>query len=401
MKVLILTVGTTREPLEVALSEHAPEGVVFLASQASHPVAAELLRDYGASFRHHTLLLEDAESLLEAYQKALLALRKALEWEAKAIVADLTGGTKPMAAGLTLALTGRGVVFSYVGGERRDPETGRVLSGHERLRLLEDPTARFGLREWAGFTRAWNALNLGMALSELESLLSRPLSPSEARFYRAMQGVVEGLMEWDRFRHQEALKRLSAHLPVALAVAEAWGHGGKVRVLKGLEALLPHLQSIVEAGEKPTFPLLQDLLANAERRAALGRFDDALARLYRALELAVEADLQERLGFALKDPKTWPEGFPESLKEPVLKPRGLMELLEAAFDLDLAFGQRGTLAQRLYGEKNRLQALLQKRHESILAHGTRPVEREDYERLRDFLAGLDERLRPLPPWPLF
>ena len=59
MKVLILTVGTTREPLEVALSEHAPEGVVFLASQASHPVAAELLRDYGASFRHHTLLLED------------------------------------------------------------------------------------------------------------------------------------------------------------------------------------------------------------------------------------------------------------------------------------------------------------------------------------------------------
>jgi CRISPR-associated protein (TIGR02710 family) len=401
MKVLILTVGTTREPLEVALSEHAPEGVVFLASQASHPVAAELLRDYGASFRHHTLLLEDAESLLEAYQKALLALRKALEWEAKAIVADLTGGTKPMAAGLTLALTGRGVVFSYVGGERRDPETGRVLSGHERLRLLEDPTARFGLREWAGFTRAWNALNLGMALSELESLLSRPLSPSEARFYRAMQGVVEGLMEWDRFRHQEALKRLSAHLPVALAVAEAWGHGGKVRVLKGLEALLPHLQSIVEAGEKPTFPLLQDLLANAERRAALGRFDDALARLYRALELAVEADLQERLGFTLKDPKTWPEDFPESLRERVLKPRGLMELLEAAFDLDLAFGQRGTLAQRLYGEKNRLQALLQKRHGSILAHGTRPVEQEDYERLRDFLAGLDERLRPLPPWPLF
>ena len=401
MKVLILTVGTTREPLEVALSEHAPEGVVFLASQASHPVAAELLRDYGASFRHHTLLLEDAESLLEAYQKALLALRKALEWEAKAIVADLTGGTKPMAAGLTLALTGRGVVFSYVGGERRDPETGRVLSGHERLRLLEDPTARFGLREWAGFTRAWNALNLGMALSELESLLSRPLSPSEARFYRAMQGVVEGLMEWDRFRHQEALKRLSAHLPVALAVAEAWGHGGKVRVLKGLEALLPHLQSIVEAGEKPTFPLLQDLLANAERRAALGRFDDALARLYRALELAVEADLQERLGFTLKDPKTWPEGFPESLRERVLKSRGLMELLEAAFDLDLASGERGTLAQRLYGEKNPLQALLQKRHGSILAHGTRPVEREDYERLRDFLAGLDERLRPLPPWPLF
>jgi CRISPR-associated protein (TIGR02710 family) len=401
MKVLVLTVGTTREPLEVALAEHAPEGVVFLASQASHPVAAELLRDYGASFRHHTLLLEDAESLLEAYQKALLALRKALEWEATAIVADLTGGTKPMAAGLVLALTGRGVVFSYVGGERRDPETGRVLPGAERLRALEDPTSRLGLKEWAGFTRAWNALNLGMALSELESLLSRPLSPSEARFYGAMRGVVEGLMDWDRFRHREALERLSSHLPVALAVAEAWGHGGKVRVLQGLEALLPHLKAIVEAGGKPTFALLQDLLANAERRAELGRFDDALARLYRALELAAEADIHERLGLVLKDHQTWPEGFPQSLRERILKPRGLMDLLDAAFELDLAFGQQGTLAQRLFGEKNRLQALLQRRHESILAHGTRPVEREDYERLRDFLTGLDERLRPLPPWPRF
>ena len=78
-----------------------------------------------------------------------------------------------------------------------------------------------------------------------------------------------------------------------------------------------------------------------------------------------------------------------------------MDLLDAAFDLDLAFGEQGTLAQRLYGEKNRLQALLQRRHESILAHGTRPVGEEDYTALRDFLMRLDERLRPLPPWPRF
>ncbi|MFN4073971.1 MAG: TIGR02710 family CRISPR-associated CARF protein [Thermus sp.] len=401
MKVLILTVGTTRAPLEESLTQHAPEGVIFLASQQTHPVAAELVRDYGGSLRHHTLLLEDAESLLEAYQVALKALRKALEWEASAIVADLTGGTKPMAAGLTLALTGRGVVFSYVGGERRDKETGRVLPGSERLRLLEDPSSRLGLREWQGFVRAWNGLNLGMAVAELEALLQKPLSPSEERFYRALRGVTQGLMEWDRFRHAEALRLLQEHLPVALAVAEAWGHGAKVRVLRGLEEALGDLQAIVREGGKPTFPLLRDLLANAERRAALGRYDDALARLYRALELAAEADIHERLGFVLKDPKTWPEGFPEFLRERILKPRGLMELLEAAFELDLAFGEKGTLAQRLFGEKNRLQALLARRHLSILAHGTQPVGEEDYRRLMDFLLRLDPRLTPLPPWPRF
>ncbi|GLV48960.1 CRISPR-associated protein [Thermus sp. LT1-2-5] len=401
MKVLILSVGTTRPPLEEALAQHTPEGVIFLASQETHPVAAELVRDYGGSLRHHTFLLEDAESLLESYQAALKALKKALEWEATAIVADLTGGTKPMAAGLVLALTGRGVVFSYVGGEKRDPVTGRVVSGAERLRVLEDPTARLGLKEWAAFTQAWNGLNLRGALMELDGLLNRPLSPSEERFYRAMREVVLGLMEWDRFRHGQALAHLSSSLPVALAVAEAWGHGAKVRVLRGLEALLPHLQAIVEAAGKPTFALLQDLLANAERRAELGRFDDALARLYRAMELAVEADVLERLGFLLKDPRTWPEGFPESLRERVLRPRGLMELLEAAFDLDLAFGQKNTLAQRLYGEKNRIQSLLSRRHESILAHGTKPVEEEDYRRVLDFLSSLDPKLAPLAPWPRF
>ncbi|AFV75893.1 CRISPR-associated protein, TIGR02710 family [Thermus oshimai JL-2] len=400
MKVLILTVGITKDPLEAALAHHTPGGVIFLASQRSHPVAAELVRDYGEAFRHHTLLLEDEESLLEAYRKAQEALRKALEWEAQAIVADLTGGTKPMAAGLVLALTGRGVVFSYVGGSARDPKTGRVLPGEEAVRLLEDPTSRFGVREWEGFVRSFNALNLPGALEHLKALLSRELSPSERRFYTALEGVTEGLLLWDRFRHKEALERLRAHLPVALAVAEAWGHGAKVRVLRALEEALPHLQAIAEA-PGPTFPLLQDLLANAERRARLGRFDDALARLYRALELAVEADVFARLGFQLKDPKTWPEGFPQGLRDRILRPRGLMELLEAAFELDLSFGERGTLAQRLFGEKARLQGLLQKRHESILAHGTRPVEEEDYRKLLSFLQGLDERLRPHPTWPAF
>lgn len=184
---------------------------------------------------------------------------------------------------------------------------------------------------------------------------------------------------------------------MALGVAEAWGHGAKVRVLRGLEEGLPHLEAVVVAGGKPTFALLQDLLANAERRAELGRFDDALARLYRALELAAEADIHERLGFILKDPKTWPEGFPQTLKERILRPRGLIELLEAGFELDVAFNQQGTLTQRLFGQKNRLQALLSRRHESILAHGTRPVEEEDYRNLMDFLGSMDPRLKPIPP----
>jgi len=395
-QVLIATVGHSRAPVEFALAEHAPEGVVFIASQDSQLVAAELMREYGAHLRHHTFLLDDPESLTESYRVAQQALRKALEWEARSVVADVTGGTKPMVAGVVLALSGRGVTFSYVGGEQRD-EVGRVVGGAERLKLLEDPTTRYGVREWAEFVQAWNIGQMDAAKSHLEALLQRDLSPSERRFYQHLKGVVEGLTAWDRFQHAAAQKLLREHLEPALAVAEAWGHGSKVRVLQALKVATQGLQKLLEQGNVPSFELVADLLANAQRRAAAGRYDDALARLYRAVELAAEADVYARHKLVLRRPETYPEAV-ATLKDRAGGLRGLKETLALAFDLDVRAGYTGSLAQRLYGDyAQRLQGLLDRRHQSILAHGTKPVAVEDYQALWDYL--VECGLEAAPTWP--
>lgn len=395
-RALLLTVGQTREPLEVALSEHAPDGVVFIASQDSQVTAALLVREYGSSLKHHTLLVEDPESLTESYRAGQRALAKALEWEARAVLADLTGGTKPMVAGVMLALSGQGVTFSCVGGERRDG-LGRVESGSERVRLLEDPTVRYGLREWEGFRRAWNGGNFPAALEFLRELLARSLAPSERRFYTHLEGVAEGLVEWDRFRHAVARDRLARHLEPALSIAEAWGHGAKVRVLRALEEAREGLERLLKEGNRPSFALLADLLANAQRRAEAGRYDDALARLYRAVELAAEADISQRHGLVLRRPETYPEAL-ASLKGRAGGLRGLKETLALAFELDVRAGHTGTLAQRLYGDyAQRLQGPLDRRHQSILAHGTKPVSVEDYQALWDYLAECG--LEAAPAWP--
>ncbi|MER3481656.1 MAG: TIGR02710 family CRISPR-associated protein [Meiothermus sp.] len=393
---LILTVGQTAAPLEHALLEHAPQGAVFIASQSSQVVVAELLRKFGQGLRHHTLLLDDHESLTESYQKSLQALKKALEWESRVLLADITGGTKPMVAGVILALSGRGVTFCYVGGSQRD-EHGRVKSGSEQARLLEDPTLRFGLREWEGFRRAWNRNDYSAALDFLQELLSRPLSPSEKRFYTHLVGITEGMMAWDLFRHKAAWQSLKAHLEPALTIAEAWGHGAKVRVLQGLGQSQALLQRILDREDKPTFPLLADLLANAERRAASGRYDDALARLYRAVELAAEADIYERTGIVLRDVRTFEKTLVD-LAQRSGKLSGLKEALGLAFELDTRLKNTNTLAQRLYGDYHtELKNPLMRRHNSILAHGTKPVEQADYEALRDYLRG--QGLEAAPPWP--
>lgn len=394
--VLIVTVGQTAEPIELSITHHAPDGVIFLASQATHTVAARLIDSFQGEFWHHTLLLSDPENLQESYRQANAALKLALAQDAQVISADITGGTKPMVAGVVLALSGRGVTLSYIGGTERDA-FGRVKSGHEMMRVLEDPTIRFHLREWEALTQAWNAQRFTEALAAVDRITARPLSRSETHFFTHLQGIVLALDAWDSFQHQQALTLLSEHLEAALMIAELWRHGSKVRVLSRLQTQQNWLGELVAAGTTPNHRLLADLLTNADRRATTGRYDDAVARLYRAIELLVEADLFRRHGVNLKDPTTHTD-LSSELKKRAKEGLGLKETLSLAFDIDLFFGKQGTLAQQVFGDyPTTLRPLLASRHESILAHGLRPVTQATYEALRSYLSDLG--VQAAEPWP--
>jgi len=395
-RALIATVGRTEDPILVGIVEHEPELVLLLASQETLGTVARVQEEF-PEIEFRTLILGDAESLTESFRRAREAYRWAKERGARTLVADITGGTKPMTAGATLALSGMGVVFSYVGGSKRDPETGRVQSGQERIRVLEDPTERYHEADWRAFKANWNAWRMDAAAAVLDRILRLPLlGPAERRFYRHLTEVVRGLAAWDRFHHREALEQIERGLPVALAIAEAWRHGNKARVLRSLEGELPCLKRLVEKTGKPTFGLLADLLANAERRAEAGRYDDAVARLYRAVELAVEADLYTRTGIVLRDPDTWPPELGSDLRERGHH-AGLKAVVDLIFDIDLRLGNEGTLAQRIRGGWGQIEPFLERRHRSILAHGTTPVNEEDYRSFR----GLFENwgVRSAAPWP--
>lgn len=398
-KVLIATTGRTPEPIVVSITEHAPDAVILIASEQSLDAASAVRKEY-PELTYKTLILEDAESLVEAFRVARESLAIAKQWEAKTILTDISGGTKPMTAGVTLALAGMGVTISYVGGSKRD-EKGRVVSGHERVRLLEDPTERFHLAAWENFKTSWNAWRMATAADALKRILADrdSLSRSEQRFYGGLERIAAAMAAWDRFHHQEALSVLKKHLPIALVIAEAWGHRSKVRVLMQLEAQLDHLERIANQAGKPTRNLLTDLLANADRRAEAGRYDDAVARLYRAVELAAESDLFERTGLQLKKPSTWPQSVPDDFRERAEGARGLFDVLDLIFDLDLQLGQQGTLAQQIRSELQSLRPVLGRRNESILAHGARPVTEEDYREFRQYFTKLGlEAAQPWPRW---
>ena len=400
-RALIQTVGLVADPLIASLRTHRPDLVVFVASADSSRFVQEALEAAPVP-DHAVLTVDDPESMDAAFRAGRRAYRILKEKGAEELLVDPTGGTKTMVAGLSLALAGLGFTFVYVGGAKRDA-AGKVITGHERVRTMPDPTERYHVFEQRAFMRAWNEWRMPSAAAALEAILKTGernpelLSEPERRYFEGLLEVTRGMHAWDLFRHKDAHERLSQGLPKALAEAEAWGHEGKLRVLGALKDRLPELEAIAKdnLSGRPTFRVLADLLANAERRAEVGRYDDALARLYRAVELALEAHFFETHHFFLDKPKSWPQKVQRRVDG--RRAYGLFNVLERAAQLSWALQEKDTLPLRLYAKKDELRKLTDDRNKSILAHGVVPVEKEDYEKFKAFLRELG--LRSAEPWP--
>jgi len=126
---------------------------------------------------------------------------------------------------------------------------------------------------------------------------------------------------------------------------------------------------------------------NAERRAVQERYDDAVARLYRAVEMVAQVRLQSEWGIDVSNVQLYliPHELQEKYKE-LQNTDGRIQLAlrksyELLVDLD---DPVGTVWQ---DNVNRVLSALNKRNASILAHGTVSLKKRDYEQVREDLVG--------------
>lgn len=148
--------------------------------------------------------------------------------------------------------------------------------------------------------------------------------------------------------------------------------------------------------------LLQDLLANADRRIERGEYDDAVARLYRAVGLYLEILLTEA-GVKIEETRyTLPEkavGVMQKFREHQRKGRNVLELSSIPDMAKLAAQLEPHKGAALWRslEEGKLGSILKKRNQSILAHGVQPIGKELAEGLRHAL--LEEfDLQSKPIW---
>lgn len=407
MKILILTVGGSYQPLLTAIQSIRPSRIIFLCSDDQGAAKGSYIQIEGAGMvlcsqvspsvptkpdlpnlatlaklskdQYEVVRIAQFDSLQECYVKAAELIRREKRCHPDAeIIADYTGGTKSMAAALaSAALDEEKCQLSLVNGTRSD--LSMVQPGTQFIRPVAVGNLR-ARRRLAEVSKALERFDYVAALQILEAVAMMPVSENLLNRIRDAIAVCRAFDAWDRFCHAQARELL-------------WPHRDR---------LVEHFLVLEELSKpQPRDPYLrvEDLLLNAERRVAQQHFDDAVARIYRALEMLAQVRLLANQGINTSDVDI--NRFPQNLQEELGKKRrkdgrlttallDSWELLHALDDHPL-----GAWFDR---QRQALKSFLKARNYSILAHGATPISRDDYD--RNGQSGLDlcrEALEQLAP----
>ncbi|MDW7988476.1 MAG: TIGR02710 family CRISPR-associated CARF protein, partial [candidate division WOR-3 bacterium] len=124
---------------------------------------------------------------------------------------------------------------------------------------------------------------------------------------------------------------------------------------------------------------IADLVNNAKRRYEEGKYDDAVARLYRTVEMLAQWRLkteynQDSANITLDDlPQKTREWIIKSCKDGKIQ-IGLQACYQLLADLEHPLGKE-------FESDEKLKGLLRTRNDSILAHGIKPIEKSTCEEL--------------------
>lgn len=397
---LISSVGGTPEPVAVAIRHWRPARIMFLCSEQTRAsIAAALVAAAGAG--SHAIptgctdqtLLRDPQDLPQTLRDLRALDQYVQSWQQRgddyAVVVDFTGGTKVMSAALALVARCWRCTFAYVGGQERTKSgVGVVETGAERVVHSANPWDALGYQAVEDAVAVFNHGGYAAAAALLDGATKRADKPEVKRELSTLKAVIDAYAAWDRFDHEEAGRRFDDALKNRNDLAAIFPHEAP-----SLIARLERDRNCIEqlAGQnEPTPAWVEDLLRNARRRAAERRFDDAVARLYRACEALAQVRLREHHQIA--DTKAVSlQSLPETLRGKWAgRARGgsVMLGLKDAYALLTALGDElGRRFEELelgHDQKSPLVA----RNQSILAHGFEPVGESVFNQLHAKLRSL-------------
>ncbi len=398
--VLVLSVGGSAEPIVNAIKNNHPDFVYFFCSgpkgsektidspgdpcgdkrklkcpECDHeypmgnPKGKAIVFQVGLEREQYEIVtVDDPDDLNGCYLK-LQQLGTAIKEKFGDcnVIANYTGGTKTMsvAMALTSIITQQWDLSLNIG-----PRVDLIKVRSGDVSVVIDKWMIICQNQLDFLRRSLNSYHYAFIVNSISEMLSHPLDKSLRDKLIEARVVSEAFDLWDKFNHHEALDLLSPY-------------GSR------FYPYIIDLKKILGKSKGSGYELVCDLLNNAQRRAAQKHYDDAVARMYRAIELFAQIRMEKEYGYKTDDLKL--EQLPEELKDEYkCRVRDGKILLGLVEDYELLFKLGDPFGKKFEQNKGRIIDAIKRRNKSISGgHGTTPLGEEDYlfvkERLKGFI----------------
>lgn len=409
---LICSLGGAPEPVVASLVSWRPARVIFLTSaQTASDVGAKVLplaQNAGLEVlagASDVLSVSDAQDLKLCIETWRPLAEQVANWlargESYAVVVDFTGGTKCMTAALALLAHRWRCLFSYIGGtERTKDGVGVVISGREQVRHAINPWNALGYATVEDAVLLFDRGQYAASAGHLDEAMRKVSEPGTRRELATLKMLADAYAAWDRFDHRSARSHLANVVKNANDLLAVFGHRAHRSLMEHVARSQAALAALIDADTQRdrTIP---DLLANADRRAAEGRYDDSVARIYRAVEALAQNRLKAAYGVETHAVPLGALSDELRAKAASFSNAGAVKLgLQDAYALLRHYGD--PLGQRFedLGWHILEGSPLIARNQSILAHGFAPVSEANFRTLMQgalHLAGLEAKDIPCFP----
>ena len=372
-RTIIITVGTGRNEedreniskgMVTLLGDMHPEKIIFIGSHDSLKTVESIKKEY---LKNENEELENYEfhqihfidNVIDIFNEIS---KKVIENEDSKIFINYTSGTKSMSVAAALCSVVYKTKLMSLSGDRNKYGVVEHQRGTYKTQNLYSVYNQFNIDKMKRYFNIYR-------FEETMEICDEIVDFENASIYKQ---VFDYYNKWDKFNHKNKLDTIDSSIfDDEQFVKQFIKNQEAIKILKRIQ------------DENRDYYIIADLINNSQRRYEEGKYDDAVARLYRSIELIAQTKLKIEYGIStdnidLSKIKTKVSSYYyQGLKN---RSKGKLQL-GLKQDYKLLKQMNDKLGKAFY-ENPDFKEILDARNYSILAHGTNAISKEKYVEMK-------------------